>query len=247
MRDILRPFGSLADWRCIRRQLESPRARHLHGRWRTLSPAPACDVCGGRRPAPIARKPHQPHFQSLDYNPLHGGIERWFEPIEDGNRRGIEPRDRFSSSAVRCFGSLAPSIDRVAHRSAPVPDRSAHPETGRPTPEGLHSDGVDYVLVLLVNRQNIASGVTTSTQFRRRDARGSSRSPSRSTLRWSMTSAWHTASRRSNQSTRRVRRTGTYWWSRSRTRRIAPLAARAAPPSTIRPEPADGAFTAVVV
>ena len=31
---------------------------------------------------------------------------------------------------------------------------------GQPTPEGLHRDGVDYVLVLLVNRRNIASGVT---------------------------------------------------------------------------------------
>ena len=32
---------------------------------------------------------------------------------------------------------------------------------GLPTPEGLHRDGVDYVLVLLVNRQNIGSGTTT--------------------------------------------------------------------------------------
>ena len=34
-------------------------------------------------------------------------------------------------------------------------------EQGRPTPEGLHRDGVDYVLVLLIDRQNIASGMTT--------------------------------------------------------------------------------------
>ena len=34
-------------------------------------------------------------------------------------------------------------------------------ETGQPTPEGMHRDGVDYVLVLLVNRRNIASGVTS--------------------------------------------------------------------------------------
>jgi hypothetical protein len=34
-------------------------------------------------------------------------------------------------------------------------------QEGRPTPEGLHRDGVDYVLVLLISRQNIASGVTT--------------------------------------------------------------------------------------
>ena len=34
-------------------------------------------------------------------------------------------------------------------------------EHGKPTPEGMHRDGVDYVLVLLVNRRNIKSGTTT--------------------------------------------------------------------------------------
>jgi hypothetical protein len=32
---------------------------------------------------------------------------------------------------------------------------------GLPTPEGLHRDGVDWVMVLLVARENIAEGVTT--------------------------------------------------------------------------------------
>src|SRR5215470_8419262 len=31
----------------------------------------------------ITRKPHQPHYQSRDYNPLNGGIERWFAPVTD--------------------------------------------------------------------------------------------------------------------------------------------------------------------
>jgi hypothetical protein len=31
---------------------------------------------------------------------------------------------------------------------------------GLPTPEGMHRDGVDYVLVLLVERSNIDSGTT---------------------------------------------------------------------------------------
>src|SRR5271166_974608 len=34
-------------------------------------------------PTGIVRKPHQPHYQSRDYNPLNGGIERWFEPVTD--------------------------------------------------------------------------------------------------------------------------------------------------------------------
>ena len=34
-------------------------------------------------------------------------------------------------------------------------------EAGQPTPEGLHRDGVDWVLVLMVRRENVKSGETT--------------------------------------------------------------------------------------
>ena len=43
-------------------------------------------VFGGERRAAIVRKPHQPHYQSRDYNTLNGGIERWFEPMTDRDR-----------------------------------------------------------------------------------------------------------------------------------------------------------------
>src|SRR3954453_31794 len=44
---------------------------------------------GGFGPAPPGspRKPHQPHYQSRDYTPLNGGIERWFEPVTDAVAR----------------------------------------------------------------------------------------------------------------------------------------------------------------
>ena len=32
---------------------------------------------------------------------------------------------------------------------------------GKPTPEGVHRDGVEFVLVMMVKRQNISSGTTT--------------------------------------------------------------------------------------
>ena len=35
----------------------------------------------------IDEAPHRAHWQSTDYNALHGGIERWFEPIEPAERR----------------------------------------------------------------------------------------------------------------------------------------------------------------
>jgi hypothetical protein len=34
-------------------------------------------------------------------------------------------------------------------------------QAGQPTPEGMHRDGVDYVLVLLIDRRNIQSGMTS--------------------------------------------------------------------------------------
>ena len=29
----------------------------------------------------VQRAPHRAHYQPVDYNALHGGIQRWFEPV----------------------------------------------------------------------------------------------------------------------------------------------------------------------
>ena len=104
------------------------------------------------------RKPNQPHYQSRDYNALNGGIERWFEPVTEPIAR--HPALRAILEASRAvFDDLAhrPSWHVELHqfRITARPD-----EPGQPSPEGMHRDGVDYVLVLLVNRVNVASGVT---------------------------------------------------------------------------------------
>ena len=41
-------------------------------------------------------------------------------------------------------------------------------EPGKPTPEGMHRDGVDWVIVLLVCRHNVASGTTSILDLARR-------------------------------------------------------------------------------
>jgi len=108
----------------------------------------------------IEPQAHQPHWQGLDYNPLNGGIERWLEPLEPAIAGSASLR-----TILRCcaqvFGALAPD---VAHWKIEVHQfriEAAEGEPGQPTPEGVHRDGVDYVLVLLVRRDNIASGTTT--------------------------------------------------------------------------------------
>ena len=108
----------------------------------------------------IRRAPHGPHWQGLEYNRLHGGIERWYEPIDVS----IGASRSLTDILAWCrdlFGALAPDAARwdVEVHQFRIEARAG--EVAEPTPEGVHRDGVDYVLVLLVQRVNIASGTTT--------------------------------------------------------------------------------------
>jgi hypothetical protein len=156
MREMLAAHGSLADWPGFaeswsRLELDTYMAdggryrRRRHATYRVT-------------PNEIVRKPHQPHYQSVEYNPLHGGVARWFVPIapEIGAGPSLLTVLAFCRSL---FGRLAATDDwHVEVHQFRIEARLA--EAGRPTPEGLHRDGVDYVLVLLINRRNIASGMT---------------------------------------------------------------------------------------
>lgn len=106
----------------------------------------------------VRPEPHQPHYQSVDYNPLVGGIERWFEPIRPEIADGATMQ-RVLSFCCRLFGALRPDTDwKIECHQFRIEARAD--AFGQPTPEGMHRDGVDYVLVLLINRTNIRSGTT---------------------------------------------------------------------------------------
>jgi hypothetical protein len=109
---------------------------------------------------PFELRPRQPHYQSLDYNNLQGGIERWFEPVQPAIAAGSSLQ-RILGFAREFFSPLAPQVARwhVEVHQFRIEARAGL--AGEPTPEGVHRDGVDYVLVLLVDRANIESGTTT--------------------------------------------------------------------------------------
>lgn len=108
----------------------------------------------------IQRQPAQPHYQSRDYNPLNGGIERWFEPVRDdvGSGPSMQAVLRFCQTLFETVDASRPAWHVEIHQFRIEARRD---EAGQPTPEGMHRDGVDYVLVLLINRHNIARGVTS--------------------------------------------------------------------------------------
>jgi hypothetical protein len=107
----------------------------------------------------VAEVPQRAHWQPVEYNALHGGILRWFEPL---------PAElRADPAWARLLEGLARIADALR---GPRPwFVEAHPfrihtegagGIGRPTPEGAHRDGVDLVVVLLVDRHNVKGGET---------------------------------------------------------------------------------------
>ncbi len=128
------------------------------GRYRRRRHAAFAADAGG-----LTRKPNQPHYQSRDFNPLNGGVARWFAPIDD--RVASHPALHAILQTCRAlFEALTPpgAIPAVWHVELHQFRIEAKPdEPGQPTPEGMHRDGVDWVLVLLVARRNVASGETT--------------------------------------------------------------------------------------
>ncbi len=127
-----------------------------NGRYRKRRHA-AFNVCAN---GAITALPAQPHYQSLDYNTLNGGIARHFAPILPANRESpifVELLQRFAELVQPLCADVQNWLAEAHQfRIEPTPDAA-----GLPTPEGVHRDGVDYVLVLMVARENIAAGTTT--------------------------------------------------------------------------------------
>jgi hypothetical protein len=102
--------------------------------------------------------------------PLNGGVERRFEPVTEA----VAHHPALTAILRTChslFDRLTP--DELRPEAWHVEIHQFRIETrpgqeGRPTPEGMHRDGVDWVLVLMVRRENVASGETTIYDLVRR-------------------------------------------------------------------------------
>lgn len=100
---------------------------------------------------------HRAHWQPLSYNALHGGMHRWFEPVE-----ARVSQDPAWQALLRFLGRVASEM----HGAQPW-FAEAHQfridtadGIGRPTPEGAHRDGVHLVAVFMVGRHHIKGGET---------------------------------------------------------------------------------------
>ncbi|MDP3888027.1 2OG-Fe dioxygenase family protein [Hydrogenophaga sp.] len=112
----------------------------------------SCFVVDGQS---VQQAPHRAHWQPLEYNALHGGMQRWFEPMQP------------EQVALPVWNRLLARVgEAVSTLRCPQPwFVEAHPfridttdGIGRPTPEGAHRDGVDLVAVFMLGRHRIKGG-----------------------------------------------------------------------------------------
>ncbi len=113
-----------------------------------------CFVVDG---AAVTPAPHRPHWQPVDYNALHGGIERHFEPLPPA--WGADADWQHLLAALGHVASALRGTQRWFVEAHPF-RIDADEGIGRPTPEGAHRDGVDLVAVVLVGRGNVRGGET---------------------------------------------------------------------------------------
>jgi hypothetical protein len=115
----------------------------------------SCFVVNG---AEVKQVTHRAHWQPLEYNALHGGMQRMFDPM------ALEVTcsaawERLLSNLGGVCTARKPTITTwfvEAHQFR----IDTTDGIGRPTPEGAHRDGVDFVAVILISRHDIKGGET---------------------------------------------------------------------------------------
>ncbi len=146
------PQAALRAWQPLWRDL--PADAHLRDGGRYRRRRHGCFVIDA---GDVSFVPARPHWQPVEYNALHGGLLRHFEPLPRslvGDPSWSELLRGFARVADELFGARRWFVEAHPFRI------DATDGIGRPTPEGAHRDGVDLVAVILVERHNVKGGET---------------------------------------------------------------------------------------
>lgn len=157
---VLSPEGVCRLAGCSLQQLEAlrpswdelPADNYLRDGGRYRRRRHSCFVLADGRSTQV---PHRAHWQPVEYNALHGGMQRWFEPVQPqvAAAPGWQALLRLAEIAVTALKGRQPWYTE-AHQFRIDTEGGI----GRPTPEGAHRDGVDLVAVFLVGRERIKGG-----------------------------------------------------------------------------------------
>lgn len=116
----------------------------------------------------VIMMPHEPYTQPSYINSLNGDIQRYFEPLTAN----------FVSSPVlkKLLGLMCEIYDHAEGASNnwnirlhPYRITTSKMQAGKPTPEGLHRDGVTYIASMLIRKSNIVGGETVITDTKKNE------------------------------------------------------------------------------
>jgi hypothetical protein len=113
--------------------------------------------CFVAREDQLAQAPHRAHWQPVEYNALHGGMQRWFEPMDPAVVAQPAWTRLLQAMARTATALKGPQPWYIEAHQFRIDTEGG---IGRPTPEGAHRDGVDLVAVFLLAREGIKGGET---------------------------------------------------------------------------------------
>ncbi|MBS0308628.1 MAG: 2OG-Fe dioxygenase family protein [Proteobacteria bacterium] len=112
----------------------------------------SCFVVEGEN---VRQVPHRAHWQPIEYNALHGGMQRMFEPMQPASLQQVAWPLLVRALATTCSAVKGARPWYVEAHQFRIDTAGG---IGRPTPEGAHRDGVDFVAILLIERRGIKGG-----------------------------------------------------------------------------------------
>jgi hypothetical protein len=105
----------------------------------------------------LTLQPQRAHWQPVEYNALHGGMHRMFFPVEDATVQAPAWQALIGAIGAACSAARPTARWFVEAHQFRIDTTDG---IGRPTPEGAHRDGVDFVAVLLIARHQVKGGET---------------------------------------------------------------------------------------
>lgn len=107
----------------------------------------------------VEQLPPKAFFQATEINAVYGGQARIFEPIlpktlDNAQFRAIVEHD------VELIRQVSQNVENWLVTVHQIRVLATGDVTSAPAPEGRHSDGHDYVIMHLINRQNCAGGLS---------------------------------------------------------------------------------------
>lgn len=118
------------------------------------------EFCYSSENGDLSLLPHKPYSQPSYINSLNGGIERHFDPLED-----YVVKNEFFTGYLKWCAEVFNQTEKRQHnwniKIHPYRIFAQEGVAGLPTPEGIHRDGVSYITIMMVQRNNIVGGEST--------------------------------------------------------------------------------------